>query len=276
MVGRPTLVTYDGHKSLSELARDYGVGLDSLRNANGLTQQTRPRRGTSLVVPSQYILPPLQHHGIVINLPEKRLYFYPNQNEVYVFPVAIGALGKDSPIQTFQIRDKRKNPVWTLPKQAKEELIKHGKKAPDTYPAGPNNPLGTRAMRLSFTSYLIHGTNRPHIVGTRASAGCITMYPEDIEMLFDMVPEKTQVTIINMPVKWASINHQYWIEAHPPHQEAAWLPTPITTESKHLLTRMNIPEKMRPKKTYNSLDSILRGASGLPSTLYWPFNETLL
>ena len=125
-------------------------------------------------------------------------------------------------------------------------------------------PLGTRAMRLSFTSYLIHGTNRPHIVGTRASAGCITMYPEDIEMLFDMVPEKTQVTIINMPVKWASINHQYWIEAHPPHQEAAWLPTPITTESKHLLTRMNIPEKMRPKKTYNSLDSILRGLQAYP------------
>ena len=127
MVGRPMLVTYDGQKPLSELARDYGVGLDNLKNANGLTQHTWPKRGTSLVVPSQYILPPLQHRGIVINLPEKRLYFYPNQNEVYVFPVAIGALGKDSPIQTFKIRDKRKDPVWTLPKQAKEELIKYGK-----------------------------------------------------------------------------------------------------------------------------------------------------
>ena len=153
--------------------------------------------------------------------------------------------------------------------------MKAGYKLPDIVPHGPDNPLGKHAMRLSFTSFLIHGTNHPNIIGTRASSGCLRMYPEDIAELFAMTPEKTKVTIINTPIKWAKINKQLFVEAHQSHQETPWtLPQPLP-KATHLLTRLGIPDKERASKTIKSLNDILTQASTIPIPIDWPYNQWL-
>jgi L,D-transpeptidase ErfK/SrfK len=65
-------------------------------------------------------------------------------------------------------------------------------------------------------SYLIHGTNNPIAVGMAVTHGCIRMYPEDIAVLFPLVPVNTKVRLINEPVKAAWVSGQLLIEVHPP------------------------------------------------------------
>ena len=65
----------------------------------------------------------------------------------------------------------------------------------------PKNPLGTRAIYLSMPGYLLHGTNKPWGVGMKVSHGCIRLYPEAIEELYDLVGKGEKVQIIDQPVK---------------------------------------------------------------------------
>jgi L,D-transpeptidase ErfK/SrfK len=86
---------------------------------------------------------------------------------------------------------------------------------PRVVPPGPANPLGTRALRLGLPGYLIHGTNRPAGVGMRVSHGCVRMFPEDIEFLFEHIRVNTPVRIINAPVKIGWDGDVLVAEVHP-------------------------------------------------------------
>lgn len=184
--------------TLNRLAVRHGVGYNEMSRANPKWRGRKIPSGTMLTLPTKHQLPATTRHGIVINLADMRLFYYPpSGGKVITFPVAIGKRGWSTPKGKTSIISKRKNPTWTPPASIRREAAKKGRKLRRVYPAGPNNPLGTRALRLGISGYLIHGTNKPWSIGKRVSHGCIRMRRADVEKLYSMVPVNTPVTIVS-------------------------------------------------------------------------------
>lgn len=212
---RETVTRYED--TFSDLARANDLGYNELQSANPGIDPWLPGSGSKIRLPSRFILPPGPREGIVINLAELRLYYYPpNSGKVVTFPLGIGREGWSTPVGRSKIARKRKDPSWRPPKSIREEAAKEGNPLPLVVPPGPDNPLGNRALYLDLPGYLIHGTNKPYGVGMRVSHGCIRLYPEDITQLYDMVPPGTPVRIINQPYKSGWSNGRLYVEAHAP------------------------------------------------------------
>ena len=165
------------------------------------------------------LLPFISREGIVINLPELRLYYFsPEENKVHVFPVGIGREGLKTPLTSTLITEKRKDPIWRPTQEMQDRYFaEHGKYLAKEVPAGPNNPFGKYALRLGTSEYLIHGSNKRFGIGMRASSGCVRMYDDDIEWLFNNIPLNTKVRIINQPVKMSyEQGDSQLIEIHQP------------------------------------------------------------
>jgi L,D-transpeptidase ErfK/SrfK len=214
------------------LARRYDVGYDELRWANPGVDPWLPGEGTEIVIPTRYVLPDAPRRGIVINIPEYRLYYFPDgdSGRVVTHPIGIGRQGWDTPYGRTTVVGKRHLPTWTPPASVREEHAARGDILPAVVPAGPDNPLGEHALYLGFASYLIHGTNDSRGVGMRVSHGCIRMFPEDIESLFEVVDPGVAVTIVNQPYKLGWGEDGLFLEAHPPLVEESeqWTATELT------------------------------------------------
>ncbi|ALO35779.1 peptidoglycan-binding protein [Colwellia sp. MT41] len=219
LIGKNTMHTVVKGDYFQQLAEQYNVGFLALLAANPQHDPFLLKIGAQLVIPSEMLLPFITRQGIVINLPELRLYYFsPQENKVHVFPVGIGRQGLSTPLTSTVIGEKRKDPIWR-PTQAMQErhFAEHGKYLAKEVPAGPNNPFGKYALRLGTSEYLIHGSNQRFGIGMRASSGCIRMYDDDIKWLFDNVPLNTKVRVINQPVKMSYENgEKQLIEIHQP------------------------------------------------------------
>ncbi|MCC7461518.1 MAG: L,D-transpeptidase family protein [Gammaproteobacteria bacterium] len=209
--------------TLYDLARRYSLGSEELIRVNPHVDPWLPGADRELLVPSQHVLPASPREGIVVNLPEHRLYFYPKPargkpQQVITFPVSIGKMDWRTPIGETRIIAKQKDPTWYPTASVRREHAAAGETLPAQVPPGPDNPLGNFALRLAVGkgTYLIHGTNNPIAVGLAVTHGCIRMYPEDIELLFGMVKVGTKVRIIDAPVKVAWVDGELLLEAHPP------------------------------------------------------------
>jgi L,D-transpeptidase ErfK/SrfK len=210
--------------TLYELARRYSLGSEELVRVNSGIDPWLPKAGSKLTVPGRFILPSGPREGIVVNLPEHRLYYFPkpkkrsDKPQVITYPVSIGKMDWRTPIGETRVIGKQKDPVWYPTASVRAEHAAVGDVLPEKVPAGPDNPLGTRSLRLAAGdgTYMIHGTNNPIAVGLAVTHGCIRMYPEDIEALFPLVPVGTKVRIVNEPVKIAWVNGELLLEAHPP------------------------------------------------------------
>jgi L,D-transpeptidase ErfK/SrfK len=224
MIGTPRVVVATYQDTLVEIARRSGIGLDQIERINPDVDRWLPGAGTQVVIPSQYILPRAPRKGIVLNLPEMRLYYYPPQQpgrpaQVQTFPIGIGRMNWATPLGVTKIVSKTKDPSWRPPESIRREHAEKGDPLPLLVPAGPDNPLGAYAMGLGIPGYLIHGTNKPIGVGMRVSHGCIRMLPEDIARLFPQLPVGTPVNIVNQPVKVGWYAGKLYIEVHPPLEE---------------------------------------------------------
>lgn len=209
--------------TLYDLARQYSLGSEELIRVNPGVDPWIPGADKTVLVPGRHILPPAPRMGIVINIAEHRLYYYPKPKRhqpqtVISYPISIGKMDWRTPLGVTQVIAKQKDPWWFPPKSVRDEHAKDGDILPARVPPGPDNPLGSRTMRLAVGkgTYLIHGTNNPIAVGMAVTHGCIRMYPEDIEALFPLVPVGTAVRIVNEPVKVAWVNGELLLEAHPP------------------------------------------------------------
>ena len=210
--------------TLIQLARQYSLGYEELLRVNPGVDPWLPGEGTSVVIPGQRILPPGDRSGIVVNLPENRLYFFPKPRQgepakVLTFPVSVGKMDWRTPLGVTTIVSKRVNPTWTPPESVRRDRAKRGEPPlPRVVPPGPDNPLGRHAMRLGIPggAYLIHGTNNPDAVGMAVTHGCLRMYPEDIARMFPEIPIGTRVALINEPMKLARVSGEIWLEVHPP------------------------------------------------------------
>jgi L,D-transpeptidase ErfK/SrfK len=223
VVGEDRTVTTVYEDTLYDLARTYSLGSEELIRVNPGIDPWLPGAGRHLLIPSRHILPPGPHVGIVVNLPEHRLYYFPKPRRgapqvVISYPVSIGKMDWRTPLGVTHVISKEKNPVWIPTASVRAEHAADGDPLPPRVPPGPDNPLGAFAMRLAAGNgtYLIHGTNNPIAVGLAVTHGCIRMYPEDVAALFPLIPVGTPVRIINEPVKVAWVDGELLLEAHPP------------------------------------------------------------
>lgn len=201
IIGAPYTVTVEEGQTLLDIGRHHNAGFEEMRMANPGVSLWAPHPGTEITIPAQHILPDAPREGIVINLSEMRLYYYSSPGIVETYPISVGRDGFATPVGITRTTVKVKDPHWSPPRSMRAEAAARGEPAPAVVPPGPDNPLGRHAILLGLPSYLIHGTNRPDGVGMSVSRGCIRMFPEDIESLYERVSSGTQVNIIDQPFK---------------------------------------------------------------------------
>ena len=223
VVGTDSAVATVYEDTLPDLAHRYSLGYYEIIRANPGVDVWLPGAGRQLTLPGRRILPAGPREGIVLNLPEHRLYYFPKprpgeQPVVITYPVSIGKMDWRTPLGTTQVIAKIRNPSWYPPESIRKEHAANDDPLPRVVGPGPDNPLGAFALRLAagHGQYMIHGTNNPTAVGMAVTHGCIRMYPEDVAALFALIPVGTKVRLINEPVKVAWVGGQLLLEAHPP------------------------------------------------------------
>ncbi len=218
-------VTIARHEdTLADIARRFNVGYEEIIRANPGVDPWLPGEGTPVVLPTEFVLPDAPREGLVLNLAAMRLYYYPKREkdapiEVITHPIGIGKVGWVTPEGSTKVVARIKDPVWIPPVSVRQEHAKDGDILPDKVPPGPDNPLGRHMFRLGWPSYLVHGTNKPPGVGMRSSHGCIRLYPEDIEALYDSMPIGTRVTVVNQPYLLGWRGDQLLTQAFEPHED---------------------------------------------------------
>jgi L,D-transpeptidase ErfK/SrfK len=199
-------------ESLIEIARQYNVGYNAITEANPGQDPFVPDAGVVATIPTAWILPRAVAPGtVVVNLSELRLYLFPLvPGPPLTFPVGVGTDGWGTPLGTVTVVAKRLDPTWYPTPSVRRE----NPELPPAVPPGPDNPLGTHALRLSKGTILIHGTNKPWGVGRKVTHGCLRLYPEDIPHLYKLVHVGSPVMIVREPVKVGLQRGRVFVEVH--------------------------------------------------------------
>jgi L,D-transpeptidase ErfK/SrfK len=270
VVGTDQRIKATYEDTLLAIARRYSLGYEEIIRANPGVDMWLPGAGTDILLPGRRILPPGPREGIVVNLPEHRLYYYPKPKKhhkavVVTYPISIGRMDWRSPLGETRVIGKEKHPNWYPPESIRKEHAANGDPLPKIVRPGPKNPLGDYKMRLAVGdgTYEIHGTNNPLAVGMAITHGCIRMYPEDVAALFAAVPMGTKVWLINDPVKVAYVDGDLLVEAHPP----------VDSEGQTLEPDLELLSKQLDQALGNSTAAIhwdfarqaLRAATGMPT-----------
>jgi len=202
-------------ETLLDVARDAGLGFNELQDANRSVDEWIPPPGQDVEVPTRWILPRTRQQGIVINVPEMRLYLYPQRTKpgdevlLRTWAVAIGDDDSPTPEGVFTIRSKDKNPTWYVPAS-----IPRSERPQRVVPPGPNNPMGEYRIRLSKGLYSIHGTDVPWAIGRQTTHGCIRLYPEDIGEFYSLVKPSMTGMFVYEPVKLGEHDGRVFVEVH--------------------------------------------------------------
>jgi L,D-transpeptidase ErfK/SrfK len=223
VIGSVTTAIAEHEDTLLDIGRRYGVGYEEIIAANPGVDPWLPGAGTEILIPSRFVLPDAPREGIVVNLPEHRLYYYPparpgERRVVRTYPISTGKMDWKTPLGVTRVVAKQERPNWYPPQSVRLEHEAKGDPLPEFIPPGPDNPLGEYAMRLGIPggSYLIHGTNRPAGVGMQVTHGCIRMYPEDIAEFFTLIPVNTKVNLIDQTTKVGFYRGTLFIERQAP------------------------------------------------------------
>ncbi len=223
VIGELATITTRQGDTLPDIARHFSLGFNDITGANPNVNVWVPRAGSRVLLPLQFILPDeAPRQGIVLNVATMRIYYYPEDaqdNRIFTYPVGVGREGWDTPTGHMRITEKKEQPEWRVPASIRKEHAQMGDPLPAVVPPGPDNPLGAFAMRLSRPEYLIHGTNKPYGIGMRVSHGCVRLYPEDIQPLFQSVATRTDVHLIDQPYLLGWRDGVLYLEAHPPLQQ---------------------------------------------------------
>lgn len=207
-VGRWQMITVLPGDSINAIAYAHDISGDSILRANpDIPDIDHIRVGQKILLPTCYALPKY-HQGIVVNLAEHLLYYFPDGDHVWIFPVTTGRDVTPTPKGVFKIIKKSMNPPWFPPKNIRDKLAKRGIKLPKKMPPGPKNPLGKYVLYMNTSQYWIHTTPNISQLGGNRSFGCIRMYQKDIQQLYQDAPIDTQVRIISEPTDYLSIAKQ--------------------------------------------------------------------
>jgi L,D-transpeptidase ErfK/SrfK len=221
VIGEVRVYTTAYEDTFASIARAQGVGYNALLRLNSEVDPWLPGADQQVVLPTQYLLPPLPREGVVVNLSELRLYHFDSQaGLVSIYPIGIGTEGTQTPIMSTRVLTKIANPTWYPPESIRARHAAEGDLLPRQVPPGPENPLGAFAVQLERKGYFIHGTNQPIGVGRRVSSGCIRMYEPHISDLVHKLAKGSQVRVIRQPYKVAWHEGDLYMEAHPPEVDS--------------------------------------------------------
>ncbi|MFA6038098.1 MAG: L,D-transpeptidase family protein [Legionellales bacterium] len=262
--GKVFTVTPQTNDTFSDYARMYNVGAVALQRANpGIDENYPDKQLDDITIPAEFVLPS-KRDGIVINLPELRVYYF-MPSQVATYPVSIGRVGWETPVRETSVIGKEKNPSWNIPKSIQAENRAKGINLPAVVPPGPNNPLGKYAIRLGISGYLLHGTNAPASIGRRVSHGCIRLFPDDIEELYPSVPIGTPVSLINEPIKAGWRDNKLYLQVYPLLQEYPMSETTRQELAKNVIN--NAKSNKSIKIDWDLVDKAMREKSGIPEMI---------
>jgi L,D-transpeptidase ErfK/SrfK len=266
VIGRLAVIRLGNGDTLPDIARHYSLGINTVGAANPGIDIWVPEAGERILLPLSFILPDTPKKGIVINLAAMRLFYFKGKGNlltVSTYPVGIGTTERPTPMGKMYVRRKKIRPTWYVPASIAEDHRKKGDPLPAKVPPGPLNPLGEHALYLSRSNYLVHGTNKPASIGLRATNGCIRLYPEDIKRLYDNIPVKTPVNIVNQPYLVGQRDGIVYIEAHTPFEESG------TTELKNAYSKLRkIEKKSGHTLDWKKVKEALAEARGIPVPIF--------
>ncbi len=268
IVGKVETIVVQSGQEITDIGEKYEVGYFELQEANPGIDLDHLWPGTKLVIPNRYVLPNAPRKGIVINLSELRLYYYPTDEPVVMtYPVGIGKEGEDTPLMSTKIVEKIKDPAWHPTKDTRAEAEEKGIIIPKIVAPGSDNPLGPYAMRLGNPNYLIHGNNDPSGVGFRISGGCIHMFNRDIENLFNLVKIGTSVDIVAQPFKTGWSNKKFYLEAHVPVQLKGLQAATHTFQPAMTVIRQAVDMQHNIEIDWDKALSVADAEHGIPSVI---------
>jgi L,D-transpeptidase ErfK/SrfK len=270
LIGNLMLALVEEGDTLSDIARSYNQGYTEMRLANPLLDPWLPQVGADVVIPSLYIVPNVTALGMVVNIPEMRMYVFgsssdQNPSEVKTYPVSIGRQGWGTPRGSMTITGKLVDPAWYPPASILAEHEANDDPLPRVVLAGPKNPLGRFALLLSEKGYLIHGTNKPYGIGMRVTHGCIRMYPKHIQTLFEKTEIGTKMLIVNQPLKVGVDAGIIYLEAHPSLTEHHKSLASRYAEVMHLLDQEFNGNGF--KVRYLDIQKVLTLENGIPTSI---------
>lgn len=222
IVGTKGVYTVVKADTIRLVAAKLGVTQQHLRSVNGLDAKAYLKIGQKLAYNNRKIIPQKMRDGIVVNIPDRTLYYFQQGALITSLPVALGSSTKNekyvwqTPVGKFKVTAKVKDPVWTVPPSIQTEMEEKGKDVITSVPPGPENPLGKYAIKTSIPGILIHSTTKPGSIYSFSSHGCIRVSPDQMEGFFPRIKVNTRGEIIYKPVKLAvADNGRVYLEVHP-------------------------------------------------------------
>jgi L,D-transpeptidase ErfK/SrfK len=206
---RSTLVEPD--ETLLDVAYRERLGFLAVARLNPGVDEWIPDAGTVVQLPTRLVLPDAPSEGLLLNVPEMRLYDFRVGPEPEILAAAVGDALDPTPLGEFRIGEKRVNPTWTVPASIRAEKPE----LPARVPPGPDNPLGSLWMTIGASSYGIHGTNIRWSIGRMATHGCVRLYEDEMGRLFERTQSGTRLRIVYQPYKWGVAGDALYLEAHP-------------------------------------------------------------
>jgi len=249
-----------------DISRKYDVGYNELVAANPGIDPWVPTINADMIIPSEWVLPAGDFEGLILNIPEMRLYYYVpspraggRSSMVITYPVGLGRQDWQTPQGAFRVRGKTKNPAWVIPESIKLERIRDHGSTEDVIPGGdPENPLGKYRIELTIPSYAIHGTNKIGGIGMQVSHGCVRMFPEDIEAFFPLVQIGSSGKFVYQPIKLGVRRGRVMVEVHEDIYGVAPWPWLLARE---LVEEMGLQRYVDEKK----LEAAVEASSGIPT-----------
>ena len=213
IIGGEEVYVVEKGDTLALIGAKLGVSWRYLAKINSLDPKQYLLEGKELRVVNRRIVPKKVANGLVINIPDRMMYYFKQGKLEKTIPVALGKpnpreIREDdvvwhTPTGAFRILNKVKDPVWRVPPSIQKEMEAQGKEVVSKGLPGEKNPLGKYALRTSIPGIMIHSTIRPASIYGFSSHGCIRVSPGMMEDLFEEIEVNTRGEIIYKPIKVA-------------------------------------------------------------------------
>jgi len=248
-----------------EISKAFDLGYNEVVLANRNVDPWIPAAAEPIVLPTRWIVPDAPHEGLVLNIPEMRLFYFPRKDgkKLITVPVGLGREDWQTPQGSFRVRGKTVNPAWTIPESIRKERIAENGFSEHVIPGGtPDNPLGSYRLELSIPSYGIHGSNKPWGVGMQVSHGCLRLYNEDIASLFALVELGTAGVFVYQPVKVGMSRGRVLVEVH---EDIYGIQPDLLGTSREIIGRRGWSGLVDPEL----LEGVVDARNGIPTDVSW-------